>query len=157
MWKTQLKIGQSRHPNTLKLCRYSYSFVMKRKLMGRRVNATLFNLWEWDKIIQGPWRNQKYRLQKTETTLKSKDNMSAQSAWLALRRDWAGTGSEGVNASPRLALTRTLTHTWEQRHHTNPALKQGPRYKPVPVQGPADCTPPSQSHAWDGHGCTRSP
>lgn len=34
---------------------------------------------------------------------------------------------------------------------------QDPRNKPVPVQGPVDCAPPSQTHAWDGHGCARSP
>lgn len=113
MRKTQVKIGQSRHPNTLKLCRCSCSFLVKRELMGRRVNATLFNFWDWDKIIQGPWRNQ--GLQKTETTSKSKEDVSAQPVWLASRRDWAGTGCESVNASPRLAHTGTLTRTWGQR------------------------------------------
>lgn len=126
MWKTQVKIGQSRHPNTLKLCRCSCSSLIKRKLV--RVNATLFNLWEWDKIIQGPWRNQKCGLQKTKRTLKSKDNVSAQSAWLGLRRDWAGAGSVSVNASPRLDHTGTSLTAGEQRTTSTGKWKFHPPY-----------------------------
>lgn len=123
MWKTQVKIGQSRHPNTSKLCRCSCSFLMKRKLMGRRVNATLLNLWQWDKIIQGPRRNQKYGLQKTEATLKSR------TTWVhslfGLRGHWAGTGSETVNGSPRLA-TLGPSLTPESRGHIHRPVKISP-------------------------------
>lgn len=48
LWITHAKIRQHRHPKMLKLCRCS---PRKRKLMGRKVNATLLDLQAWSKII----------------------------------------------------------------------------------------------------------